>query len=180
MTAPVPYGELPFGIRDCKITPWTAGALGSPVDMPRIRTLEANVTRDSADLDGDDIRIATHTFGTALEGSIESGGINIAAIVALAGGSTSNVVGPPAVTTYIVQSTDVEGYCKIEGQMIADDLGDTHLIIWRGKASNGPNFSFTNGEFALTACDLVGVFDNSVSPGRLYSIVQNDAVTPIT
>lgn len=179
--AAVPYGELPFGVRDCKITPWAGGALGTAVDLPRIRTIEVNVTRDSADLDGDDIRVATHTFGKAVEGSLEAGGINLVALAAMAGGTAGpEVPGPPKVTTYIVQGTDVEGYCKIEGQMISDDKGDLHIIIWRAKITGGPNHSFGNGEYALTSADYVGVYDTSVTPSRLYSLVQTDAVTAIT
>jgi len=180
--AAVPYGELPFGIRDCKITPWTnSTTLGAFADLPRIRSIEVNVTRDSADLDGDDVRIATHSFGKAVEGSIEAGGINLTALVALAGGTAGpEVPGPPKTTTYIVQGNDVEGYCKIEGQMVSDDKGDLHIIVWRAKVTNGPNHTFSNGEYALTSCDYVGVYDASVTPSRLYSLVQTDAVTAIT
>ena len=175
-----PYGELPFGIRDCKITPWIGGALSTAVDLPRIRSVELNVTRDSTDLDGDDVRVATHSFGKAVEGSIEAGGVNLAAIVAMNGGTLTPVVGPPKTNTYIVQGTDVEGYFKIEGQMIADDAGDIHVIVWRAKVTGGPNHTFANGEYSLTTSDYVGVFDASVSPSRLYSLVQTDVVTAIT
>lgn len=175
------YGEIPFGLRDASLTPWTAGGtLGTAIDVPRVRSIEVNVTRDSADLDGDDVRIATHTFGTAIEGSFEEGGINFAVLAILTGGSSATTgVTPNRVTTYILEGDDAEGYFKVEGRSLADDGGDTHIIIWRAKASNGPNHTFNQGEFALTNCDLVGVFDASTTPSRLYSITQNETVVDL-
>lgn len=176
------YGELPFGCRDCKITPWTNATTlaGTSTDVPRIRTVELNVTRDSTDLEGDDVKIATHTFAKGLEGSIEAGGINLAALQILEGGSVETTgTGDSAVTTYIVEGDNAEGYFKLEAQMYADDAGDTHFIAWKVKATNGPNFSFAQGEFALTQCDLSGIFDESTTPSRLYSIVTRPVVTAI-
>lgn len=176
------YGELPFGCRDCKIAPWdgaTPPVDADKVDVPRIRTVELNVTRDSTDLEGDDVKIATHTFAKGLEGSIEAGGLNVNALAVLEGGEVTTVAGPPAVTTYAVLGDQAEGYFLLEAQMYADDGGDLHFIAFRVKASNGPNYSFAQGEFALTQCDLSGVFDETVSPSRLYSIVQNTNVTAI-
>jgi uncharacterized protein YqgV (UPF0045/DUF77 family) len=175
------WGEIPFGLRDAKITPWTAGGtLGTAVAVPRVRSVEANVTRDSADLDGDDVRIATHTFGTAIEGTFEEGGINFAVLAVINGGSSATTgVTPNRITTFILEGDDVDGYFKIEGQSYADDGGDTHVIIWRAHATNGPNHTFNQGEFTLTNFDYAGVFDQSTSPSRLYSIVQNETAVAI-
>lgn len=175
------YGELPFGCRDCKVTPWTAGALGTSVDVPRIRTVEMNVTRDSTDLEGDDVKIATHTFGRGLSGSIEAGGVNFACRVVLEGGTiTTTGTTPNRITTYKVLGDQAEGYFKIEAQMYGDDGGDTHFIAWKAKATNGPNFTANQGEFALTNCDLEAIYDDSVTPSRLYHIVQNETITAVT
>jgi hypothetical protein len=174
------WGELPFGCRDCKVTPWTAGTLGSAVDVPRIRTVELNVVRDSTDLEGDDVKVATHTFAKGLEGSIEAGGINVAALGVLEGGTfaTSGMT-PNRITTYDVKGDQNEGYFKIEAQMYADDGGDTHFIGWQVKTTNGPNYNFTQGEFSLMGCDLSGIYDSSVTPTRLYTIKLNETVTAI-
>lgn len=174
------YGELPFGCRDCKLAPWGTTALATGVDVPRIRTVELNVTRDSTDLEGDDVKIATHTFAKGLEGSIEAGGINTAVLVVLEGGSSAATgAGTTAITTYTVLGDQTEGYFALEAQMYADDGGDTHFVAWKVKATNGPNYSFGQGEFALTQCDLSGIFDASTSPSRLYQIKMNATVTSI-
>lgn len=177
------YGQLPFGCRDCKLTPYIAGILGDlddAVDVPRIRTVELNVTRDSTDLEGDDVKIATHTFAKGLEGSIEAGGINLNVLVVLEGGEVATTgMTPNRITTYKVEGDQTENYFKIEAQMYADDGGDMHFLAWKVKATNGPNFSFAQGEFALTQCDLSGIFDESTNPSRLYTIVQNETATVI-
>jgi hypothetical protein len=175
-----PFAEIPFGCRDCKLTPWNGATLGSAVDLPRIRTVEISVTSDSTDLDGDDVRIATHSFAKGLEGSIEAGGINIAALAVLESGTfTPSGTAPSRKITYKVLGDQAQKYFKLEAQMYGDDSGDIHLIAWKVKATSGPNYSFTQGEFALTACDLGGIFDETVTPSRLYDIVQNETITPI-
>jgi hypothetical protein len=177
------FGELPFGCRDCKIGPYVGSVPpldGAKVDVPRIRTVELNVTRDSTDLEGDDVKIATHTFAKGLQGSIESGGVNIGVLVVLEGGTAgSSGMTPNRIATYTVKGTDAENYFLIEAQMYADDGGDMHFTGRKCKASNGPNFSFAQGEFAVTACDLSGIFDDSTNPSVLYTIAQNETVTII-
>lgn len=177
------FGELPFGCRDCKITPYIAGVLGDlddAVDVPRIRTVELNVTRDSTDLEGDDVKVATHTFAKGLEGSIEAGGINLSVMSVLEGGDVATTgMTPNRITTYASEGDQTEGYFKVESQMYGDDAGDMHFIGWKVKATNGPNYSFAQGEFALTACDLEGIYDASTNPSRLYTVVQNETVTII-
>lgn len=174
------YGELPFGCRDCKLAPWGATALATGVDVPRIRTVELNVVRDSTDLEGDDVKVATHTFAKGLEGSIEAGGINANVLIVLEGGTvTTGGAGTTAWTLYEVEGDNAEGYFAVEAQMYADDGGDTHFTAWSVKATNGPNYSFGQGEFALTQCDLSGIFDDSTTPTRLYQIRQNATVTAI-
>jgi hypothetical protein len=173
------YGELPFGCRDCKIKP-VGGAPSTNKDLPRIRTVELNVTRNSTDLEADDVTVATHTFAKSLEGSIEAGGINPAVLPLLDGGTvTTTGTTPNRVTTYRVAGTDVENYFTLEAQMYADDGGDLHIVAYKVKATNGPNYSFTQGEFALTRCDLKAIFDDSFNPSRLYDLVFNETVTPI-
>jgi hypothetical protein len=177
------FGELPFGCRDCKITPYVSGVLGAlddAVDVPRIRTVELNVTRDSTDLEGDDVKVATHTFAKGLEGSIEAGGINLSVLSVLEGGDVvATGTTPNRTIDYKVEGDQAEGYFKIEAQMYGDDGGDMKFVAWKVKATNGPNFSFTQGEFALTACDLSGIFDESTDPSRLYTITQAETIAPI-
>jgi len=178
------FGELPFGCRDARITPYVLGVLGAAStskDVPRIRTVELSVVRDSTPLEGDDVKVAEHTFGKGLDGSIEAGGINVSVLQVLEGGAVTIVSTPPGARTalYEVEGDQAEGYFKLEAQMYGDDAGDMKFTAWKVKAVNGPNFSFTQGEFGLTACDLSGVFDESTTPSRLYSILQSETIVPL-
>lgn len=172
------FGELPFGIRNCKIL--SAKASSTVKVVPRIRTVEVNVTRDSTDLEAQDVKFATHTFSKSLSGTIEAGGINLAVLVVLEGGViTSAGMTPNRTAQYDVLGDQTEYYFALEGQMYADDGGDSHIIAYKLKASNGPNYSFAQGAFALTHCDLTGVYDDSVDPSQLYSLTQNETITAI-
>jgi hypothetical protein len=173
---------LAFGARDAVVTPWTDSTTLSttPIHGPRIMTAEANVTRDSTDLEADDVKVATHTFAKGLEGSLELGGLNLAILAVLEGGVvTTTGMTPNRIGTYEVEGDQTEGYFKLEVQIYDDGGGDAHFIGWRMKATNGPNYNFTQGEFALTQCDIAGTFDESVSPSRLYSLIGNETVTVI-
>lgn len=173
------YGELPFGIRDCRIYPLTGDTPGTGVDVPRIRTVDLGVESDSTELEGDDVRIAIHSFGKRMTGSIEGGGINLDTLAILEGGSiTTTGTLPSRVTTYGVNGSQSQGYFKLVGQMYGDDAGDLHMIAYRAKATSGPNYSFNNGEFALTTCDLEAVF-NTATPAKLYDLVSHETITAI-
>lgn len=178
----MPYGELPFGARDAKLFVLTEPATyATGVDFPRIRTVELGIVNDSTELEGDDVRQAVHIFAKRMEGSIESGGINLAALAVLEGGvaTTSGTTGVDLKTTYIVRSTQTEKYFKLEAQMYGDDGGDIHLVAYKVKATSGPNYNFTQGEFALLNCDIQAVF-NAETPGKLYDLIQYEARTAIT
>lgn len=180
---PQGYGELPFGLRDMRLTPWVAGALSVTIinENPRVQTLEVNITRDSADLDGDDVRVATHSFATRVEGTLSAGGINQVVVAMMTGGNTTGSTGtaPNKINTFILEGDDVEGYFKIEGQAYADDGGDVHVIVWHAKATSGPNWSFNQGEFTVSACDIIGTFDSTTTPSRLLTVIQNQTVAPL-
>lgn len=171
--------EIPFGLRDLKVYPLTGDAPGTGVDVPRVRTLEYNIERDSADLEGDDVIVATHTFAKKITGSFEQGGVNLAIRVVLEGGTlTTTGVTPNITNTYAVKGTDVEGYFQVIGQSYNDDQGDTHVKLYKCKAVGGPNGSATQGEFGMQTCDIEAVF-NGATPSKLLDIIQHESVTAI-
>jgi hypothetical protein len=176
--------QVAFGLYDAFITPYVAGVLGAAATgktVPRIIELDSSVTRSSKDLEATDRIVATHSFAKAMEGSMDAGGVNLDALAVLEGGLVTTAgSGLTLVNTYKVASDQVEAYFKIEAQMYADDGGDMHLIIWKAKVTNGPDFNPKQGDFLHTNIDWKAVFDDSVTPARLYWIVQSATVTPIT
>ena len=168
------FGELPFGIKDAKLTPLPSG---TGADLPRIRSLEVSMTSDTTELTGDDSTVAVRQFNLRVEGSIEAGGLNPAAIAIMVGGSVVSAGTAPAATkTISIGANTVAGYFKLEGQMLADDGGDLHIIIYKAKMTSGPSWTFTGGEFALTTGDFTGVADSN---GKIVDLVWNQTAAAI-
>lgn len=168
------YGEIPFGVKDAKLTPLPAG---TGADLPRIRSIEVSVTSDTTELTGDDSTVAVRQFNLRVEGSIEAGGLNPAAIAIMVGGTVvSSGSTPNAIKTISIGDTTVAGYFKLEGQMLADDGGDLHIIVYKAKMTSGPSWTFTGGEFALTTGDFTGVMDGD---GKIVDLVFNETAVDI-
>lgn len=180
----VAYGEVPFGCRDAKLYPLTTepATYGTGIDVPRIRQVSFNVVRDSEQLEGDDVVVAIQTFAKKLEGNIEAGGISLAVLAVLEGGTLGSETGttPNASIDYQVKGTDVEKYFGLVAQAIGNDGGDLWIRVYKCKATSGPEINMENGSFMLTTCDLEAVF-NSSSPSRLYDLIAHEtAVAPST
>jgi hypothetical protein len=177
------YGEIGFGVRDCKIYSLTTepATYATGVDVPRIRQVTFNVVRDSEQLEGDDVVVAVQTFAKKLEGNIEAGGINLAVLGILEGGTVGTESGttPNLTQDYQVKGTDVEKYFGIIAQSIANEGGDIWVRVYKCKATSGPEINFENGAFLLTTCDLEAVFNGS-SPSRLYDLVIHETATAPT
>lgn len=181
------YGELPFGLRNAAIYKMTTDGTGatppvyaSKVDVPRIQNLELQEEEDSAQLDAADVTVATHTFGLRLTGSISAGGINLDTLAVLTGGTVSTTgMTPSRVTTFARRGTDSKPYFKVTGQSYGDDAGDLYMTAYKVKAVSGPTYAFNQGEFAVTQCDLQGVFTGETT-SKLYDLVAHETVTAIS
>lgn len=168
------YGELGFGLRAAKMTPLPSGTATS---LPRPRQLDVNFVQDSATLTGGDATVAVKSFNGRVEGSFEAGGMNPAAIAIMLGGVvTATGTTPAAKKTISVTSTTAGGYWKLEAQVIADDLGDLHVIIYKGKCTSGPNWTFQGGEYVLTNADYTGVAD---ATNKIFDLVFNETAIAI-
>ena len=168
------YGEIPFGLRDVKLTPLPSG---TGADLPRVRSVEVSLTSDNTELTGDDTTVAVRVFNLRVEGSIEAGGINPAAVAIMVGGTvTSTGSTPNAKKTIAIGSATNAGYFKLEGQVIADDGGDFHILVYKAKVTTGPTWTFTGGEFTLTTADFTGVADDD---DKIIDLVWNETATAV-
>lgn len=169
---------LPYGLRDVKISPIdSGGTVGTPVDLPAARTLSWSETEDFEELRGDDQVLAERGNGATLDWDLEQGGISLAAYAVIAGGTvTVSGVAPNEKRTYAKGSSNSRPYFKIEGQAINDNGGDTHVVIYKAKATGDIGGEFSDGSFLLTSASGRGYNDGA---GKLYDIVQNETAVAI-
>ncbi len=188
MTQPVP---LPYGIRDIKIIPYptlAATAFGTTaIDLPNAQTFSFTEAEEYTDLTGDDRVVTSHGQGAAPEGSLESGGISLEALVALNGGTIVETgVSPNRVKRYRKLITDQRPFFALVGQAISDSGGDLHLIAYLCRATGNIEAEFKYGEFvipttdiAMFPCRVEGDLDGDEILGALYDFVQHEAITAI-
>lgn len=174
---------LPYGLRDIKLTPVNAdGSLGTSLDLPVARTFTFNETESYSDLMGDDQTVATHGAGPTVDWELEAGGISLAALNIIAGGTlVSSGTTPNGKLTLSKLTTDSRPYFQVEGQAISDSGGDMHAVVYRCKATGDIEGSFQNGQFMLTKAKGKGYGNNvGTSPNyKLYDWIVNESVNII-
>ena len=175
---------LPFGLRDCKITPYTdASALvlaGASIDLPNAQTFTFSDNESFEDLRGDDHLVTSHGMGSEIDWELGAGGLSMEAWQAMNGGTvTTTGVTPNQIKTYSKAVTDVRPSFLIEGQAISDSGGDMHCKVYRCKATGELTGSLEDGKFWITGVKGKG-YPNYASPvNRLYDFVQNETAVAI-
>lgn len=180
---PLTTHALPFGLRDVKLKPITAGnVLGAAIDLPVARTFSFSESEDFEELQGDDITAGSHGKGPQVEWSLESGGLPFEAFRCMAGGTiTESGVTPSQKKVFSKLATDSRPYFQPEGQAISDSGGDVHGIVYRCKADGSLEGEFGNGAFFLLSADGKGYGDTvgTTPTNKLYDFVQNETAIAI-
>lgn len=177
----MPLGNtLPFGLRDVSI--WALDATGarvSPgVDLPVSQTFSFKETVSSAQLMGDDVVIASHTYDPVVEWELDAGGYSLDVVAILTGGTVTATGTTPAQKKVLSKkTTDQRPYFEVEGQAISDSGGDLHCIVYRAKCDGDLDGKFDNGNFAITKC--TGKAYGRVDNQKLYDFVQNETAAAI-
>jgi hypothetical protein len=174
---------LPYGLRDVKLTPVNAdGSLGASLDLPVARVFTFNETEAYTDLQGDDQTVASHGAGPTVDWELEAGGISLAALQIIAGGTlTSTGTTPNGQLKLSKKTTDARPYFQVEGQAISDSGGDMHAVVYRCKATGDIEGQFQNGQFMLSKCKGKGYGNNvGTSPNfNLWDWIVNESVNAI-
>lgn len=185
MSSPTPLSTaLPYGIRDCKITPYTDAAgtvLGSTsTDLPNMQTFSFSETEEFQELRGDDRVVTTRGRGAQVEWSLEAGGVNLKVWALLTGGSVieSGTAGNRTVTVR-KKSSDNRPFFKLEGQAISDSGGDVHAVVYRCRSNSNIEGSFGDGEFFITSASGIGLPLMDEDFDLLYDFIQNETKTAI-
>lgn len=169
---------LPYGLRDVKVSPITAGVVGSSVDLPNAQTFSFEEAEEFTELRGDDRVVATRGQGPSISWELGSGGIDLAVYAIMNGGTVVvSGTGPTQVRTYKKKVTDSRPEFKVEGQSISESGGDFHAVVYRCKATEGVNGEMTDGEFWVTSASGTALGNDD---GDLYDFVENTTATAIT
>lgn len=174
---------LPHGLRDIKITPIdAAGDYGTMIDLPVSQTLSWTDSADFSELRGDDELQAERESGQSVDWDMAQGGISLEAYAAIAGGTVgTSGVAPNTVKTYGKASGDARPYFRIDGQVISDNGGDVHLVIYRAKATGDIGGEFSEGEFEVTSMSGRGYPSQFAGDeGKVYDLVHNQTAAAIT
>jgi hypothetical protein len=177
--------SLPYGIRDIKITPYTDAAAttlaGSSLDLPNAQTLSFAESEDFEILRGDDGVVATRGKGAGVAWSLEAGGVSLAVVQAMYGGTlTVTGVSPNTVTRFRKLGTDTRPYFKAEGQAISDSGGDFHTVLYKCKCTDDFKGEHADGSFFITGAGGSAVPATlSAVVGALYDMIQNETAVAI-
>jgi len=157
------YGEVPYGIRDIKLTPINAdGSYGTMVDLPAAQTMSFTLEQDEQVLRGDDADQVVSNQVKGISWSLNAGGLDFDALAVILGVNPVDSGTTPNRTQILaVKATDTRPWFRVDGRAIsADGGGDLKVILYKCKCSGnvGP-FEMKDGEFMITQIEGKGVDD---------------------
>jgi hypothetical protein len=170
---------LPFGMRDCKIYPYTDAAgttlAATGFDLPYAQTFSFADTEDFTDLRGDDDLVATHGAGAQVKWTLEAGGISLPVWAIFTGGQIIETgTTPNRVVTLRKCSDDTRPYFRVDGLIMSDSGGDVTATVYRAKCNGDISGQFGDGKFFVSSANGIGL----PIPGTklLYDIAQHETV----
>lgn len=175
---------LPYGIRDCKLTPYEdeGGTVLGDVshDLPNMQTFSFSETEEFQELRGDDRTVTTRGRGSQVEWSLEAGGYNIMIWSIITGGQIIEEGLTPNRRVIMRKfSTSSRKYFRMEGQAISDSGGDVHSIVYRCRSNDAVEGTFSDGEFFITSASGLGLPLLDENFDLLYDHIQNETATAI-
>lgn len=161
------YGDMPFGLRDVKLTHSTLGQ----VDLPAAQTLKFGERMRSGELSGDDKLQAVVSFSEAVEWELEAGGISLEAYSVLTG-RTSTTSGTTPNRSYYLSASAQQAmpYVKIYGKALGASTDDVHCKIFKAKVTSIEG-TFSDGEFWVTSCKGLAIDDGT---NGIFQFIQNE------
>ncbi len=173
---------LPFGLRQVKLVPLDAAGAevtASAVMLPASRTFSFSEAEDFENLDGDDMRVASHGSGPTVSWDLEGGGISLEVWKILSGGTiTSSGTTPAIVKTFTKKTSDSRPYFNVYGRAVSDSGGDFQMVVYRCKADGDLEAELSNGSFLLTSASGTGM--GNLSDQKLYDFLHRETAVPLT
>jgi len=163
---------VPFGLREVKIVP----ATGSAVSLAAAQTLSFTERIQTAELRGNDKIVSVNSQSEAVEWSLESGGISLAAYAALTGRTAVDAgTTPNRTTTLGGNGGDNFPYVKLYGKALGEGLDDVHCKLYKAKVTSIQG-SFQNGGFFVQQCSGIAVDDGT---NGVFDFVVNETATAL-
>jgi len=158
------YGEVPFGLRDVKLTPINAnGSYGSPVDLYSSQDFQFTINQTSQKLRGDDSNTAVAGTIDGISWSIGAGGISLSALAVILGvNPVSSGTTPNRTSVIRSKNSDTRPYFRVDGRSIGSEAGGSLIITLfkcRCTGKIGP-FELKDGSFIITKLEGEGVDDD--------------------
>ena len=175
---------LPYGIRDCKLTPYAdegGSVLGdTSYDLPNMQSFAFSETEEFQELRGDDRTVTTRGRGAQVEWSLEAGGYDIMIWSIITGGQVIEEGLTPNRRVIMRKfSTSSRKYFRMEGQAYSDSGGDVHSIVYRCRSNDTVEGTFADGEFFITSASGLGLPLLDAGFDLLYDHIQNETATAI-
>lgn len=173
--------RLPYGLRDVKVaTLDAAGVKGTLVDFPNGQTLEFEESTASQVLRGDDAVVAQRVTIDSVDWTLEGGGYSLESMVVIAGGAiVSSGTTPNIKKTWTRLGTDAYPDFFMEGQSIAESGGDSHIVLYRNKATQISG-AHTDQEFWVTHAEGNSIPTLTVADvGKVWAFVENETAAAI-
>lgn len=151
-----------------------------PVALPAGMILHVSEVYDNAEFLAEGRRVAARALLTGLEWELEAGGISLDAWAKITGASITAQTLPQAQggNTYTLSRDSAASppYVRVYGRSIGDDgQGDVWVKLYRAKIT-ALEGTMREGEFLITACRGVAVFNSS---GALYDVVEHQYAVAI-
>lgn len=167
------FGKLPFGLNNGYIYPLDGSdAPGTGIPLPAGRVIEVAPQEDTNELTGYNGVVASNVSRTSADVTVEYGGIDLAVLAAITGGTiVASGTTPNAKRVLDVGQSGVNRpYVMVAGQSLADDGGDTVIKVWKVKFQI-PSGSFTESEYHVDSLSGTAVRNAS---GKLLTFIQNE------
>jgi len=167
------FGKLPFGLNNAYIYPLDGSdAPGTGIPLPAGRTVDANPKESINTLTGYNGTVASNVSATTADITLDHGGIDLAVLAALTGGTivTSGTTPNSKRVLDVGQAGLNRPYVMVAGQALADDGGDTIIKLWKVK------FELPSGSFKESAYYIASMKGSAVrnTNGKLMSFIQNE------
>jgi len=173
------FGTLPFGLNNAYIYPLNGSDTpGTGIPLPAGRTIDVSPKESVNTLTGYNGTVASNVSATTADVTLEHGGIDLAVLAAISGGTivTSGTTPNSKKTLDVGQAGINRPYVLIEGQALADDGGDAITKVWKVK------FELPSGSFKESAYYIASLKGSAVRNvnGKLLTFIQNETAAALS